>query len=339
MSVAPNLPLVSVVIAVYNREAFIAEAIYSILNQTHQNLELIVVNDCSTDNTEQVVLSIKDSRIKYLKNKAQLGPGESRNVGFSHATGDFITMMDSDDISTPQRLAWQVAYLQNNPNIDLVAGAMKLFGNTEEITLSFPQSAEFIKCWLLFKNCIPNIVMCRRALLDAGSFKYNSFWFAEDYYLWYDLANKGYKITTLPQVLLLCRIHENRITTTNLKRREVDINTRLAERIYGRLDLEISADNFHLITTFIHTRIAITNDGFKILNHFLHKLYIENCKKSVYDTTYFAAVLYFYFLRLGKYFYLEKRKPLQFLKYFAEVVYMLGMKSFYIFLKNNKGYR
>src|SRR5688500_16809721 len=175
MPVITSSLLVSVVIAVYNRESFIAEAVYSILNQTHQNLELLIVNDCSTDNTEQIIKSIEDSRIKYFKNTQQLGPGKSRNAGLQHAKGDFITIMDSDDISVPQRLEWQVSYLQNNPEIDLVAGAMKTFGNSAERLITFPQSVGFIKCWLLFNNCIPNIVMCRRELMDKGLFTYNEF--------------------------------------------------------------------------------------------------------------------------------------------------------------------
>ncbi|MGZ5281409.1 MAG: glycosyltransferase family 2 protein [Bacteroidia bacterium] len=331
--------LISVIITSYNREAFIEEAIYSILNQTYTNLELIVVNDCSTDKTEQKVFAIKDPRIRYFKNTQQLGPGKSRNVGLQNAKGDFITIMDSDDISVPQRLEWQVSFLQNNPEIDLVSGAMKTFGNSAETLVAFPQSVGFIKCWLLFKNCLPNIVMFRRELLDTGLFSYNDFWFAEDFYLWHELTKKGYTITTLPHVLLHCRIHENRITNTALKKREEDMNLWLEERIYERLGIEIPAEHFHLITTFIHTRIKIKGEDFDVLMHFFTNLYMENKRRKIYASIYFAAVLYFYFLRLGKYYYLEKRKPLQFLKYFAEVVYMLGLKSFYIFLRNNKGYR
>lgn len=325
--------------AARNAEPFIEETIYGILNQTHQNLELIIVNDCSTDQTEQRILSIKDERIKYLSNSTHLGPGRSRNIGLQHAKGDFITITDSDDISVPERLALQLNFLQKNPEIDLVSGGMQYFGSADKNIVTFPQSPEFIHCWLLFNNCLPNIVFYRRELVDNKSFKYNDFWFGEDYYLWYELIKKGYRFSTLPDVLIQCRVHENRITTTNLEKRTQDIYSRFAQRIYDTFGIEIPPENFGTITTFIHTRLAVDNEKFAVIKHFLEQLYMENKRQKIYDQTFFSAVLYFYFLRLGKYFFIEQGKPLQFAKYFSALVYMLGLKSLIIFLRNNKGYR
>jgi glycosyltransferase involved in cell wall biosynthesis len=93
---------------VYNRENSVRHAIQSILDQTYENWELIIVNDGSTDNTETVIKLFKDSRIRYFKNKTNRGISFSRNFGNSKARGKIITVQDSDDMSLPDRFEWIV---------------------------------------------------------------------------------------------------------------------------------------------------------------------------------------------------------------------------------------
>ena len=100
-----DTPLISVIIPLYNTEKYIATTIESILQQTISNWELIIVNDASSDNSEQVVSKyLKDKRIKYFNNKQNLGPAGNYNRAFSLATGKYIAIQDSDDVSLPNRL-------------------------------------------------------------------------------------------------------------------------------------------------------------------------------------------------------------------------------------------
>ena len=96
-----NIPFndkISVIIPTYNRDKYIIESLNSVLKQTYHNLEIIIIDDCSTDNTEFLISQVKDNRIKYIKLKENKGSSFARNVGIEMATGNYITFQDSDDI-------------------------------------------------------------------------------------------------------------------------------------------------------------------------------------------------------------------------------------------------
>ena len=113
--------LVSIITPAYNASKYIKETIESVLNQTYDNWELIIINDGSTDDTEKIVNSFKDRRIKLISQK-NMGVSAARNRGLSEAKGEFITFLDADDILPPKSLEVRVKYLKENSNIDLVDG-------------------------------------------------------------------------------------------------------------------------------------------------------------------------------------------------------------------------
>jgi glycosyltransferase involved in cell wall biosynthesis len=120
------MPLISVVIPVYNGEKTIQETIKSVLNQTFQSLELIIVNDGSNDETLKVISIIKDPRIKVFS-YPNAGLSASRNRGLAHATGEYISFIDADDLWTPDKLEAQLKVLQENPKrLLLIAGLIGL---------------------------------------------------------------------------------------------------------------------------------------------------------------------------------------------------------------------
>lgn len=117
-------PIVSVVFRAYNCERYISQAIESILSQTFQDFEIVVVDDASTDRTPALLQAYaqQDVRIKVITNKTNQGPVRTMNISLQHARGEFIAVHDSDDISLPHRLETQVKFLQVNPHIALVGG-------------------------------------------------------------------------------------------------------------------------------------------------------------------------------------------------------------------------
>lgn len=115
-----NNPLVSVIIPAYNRGHLIRKAVDSVLNQTYDNIEIIIVDDCSTDNTKEVILNIDDHRVKYLKNETNSGPSYSRNFGIKHSVGDYIAFLDSDDEYYPSKIRKQIDYLLNQDDQNCV---------------------------------------------------------------------------------------------------------------------------------------------------------------------------------------------------------------------------
>jgi len=113
--------LVSVIIPTFNRADLIEYSIISVLNQTYQNFEIIIIDDGSTDNTREVVHSIKDKRIKYIYYKHVGLPASARNKGIMIARGEFIAFLDSDDIWLPKKLEMQIKTFNKIPNLLLVA--------------------------------------------------------------------------------------------------------------------------------------------------------------------------------------------------------------------------
>ena len=106
--------LVSIIMPSWNTERFIAETIQSVIDQTYTNWELLIVDDCSTDNTDEVVASFKDERIKYFHNEKNSGAALTRNKAMREAKGEWIAFLDSDDLWTPEKLEHQIDFMKKN---------------------------------------------------------------------------------------------------------------------------------------------------------------------------------------------------------------------------------
>lgn len=129
--------MISVIIPAYNREKTIAKAINSVLNQTYEDIECIVVDDCSTDNTENVVKAINDSRLKYYKLENNSGACFARNYGIEKSLGEYIAFQDSDDEWLENNLEKQLEKLKE-VNADLVFGRLKLYNDNNTLVKRVP---------------------------------------------------------------------------------------------------------------------------------------------------------------------------------------------------------
>lgn len=128
-----NEQLISVIIPTYNRAASIKDSIDSVLDQTYSNLEIIVIDDASTDNTEEIVKSIKDNRIIYYKLPENGKVAHARNIGVSMSSSDIIVFHDSDDLCMPDRIEKQYSYLAEHPEYDLVYSALRVTKGNQSI--------------------------------------------------------------------------------------------------------------------------------------------------------------------------------------------------------------
>ena len=115
-------PLISVIIATHNREELLPQAVQSILDQTLQDFEIIIVDDCSSDNTPNVIRALeeKDDRIRAIRSNQNIGPGAARNLGMASAKGDYIAIMDDDDLSESERFEREVSILNSDLDVMLV---------------------------------------------------------------------------------------------------------------------------------------------------------------------------------------------------------------------------
>ena len=196
-------PLVSVILSTYNEEKYIIDSINSILNQNYENIEIIIVDDASTDNTVDLIKSIKSNKIKLYINDTNKKLAYNLNFAILKSNGEYIARMDADDISRKNRIKAQVNYLEKHKNTDIVASFAKTFGDSNIIKKSLC-SYEGIKATLLFTNpiCHPT-VMFRKSSID---FTYDERCAAgQDYELWARIIDNK-KIEIINKILLNYRV-------------------------------------------------------------------------------------------------------------------------------------
>ena len=176
-----NTPLVSVLMAVYNGEAYLGEAIESILRQTFSFFEFIIIDDASTDNSRRLAESYRDSRIRVVSNPRNLRLAGSLNRGINLARGKYIARMDADDICHPDRLEKQVAFMEENCDVGVSGSWLYCFGDKKQLW-DYPLTSGMIKSNLLFHNQLghPTVIMRREAMLKNGLFYNPRFRASED---------------------------------------------------------------------------------------------------------------------------------------------------------------
>lgn len=209
-------PRISVLMPVYNTAAFLKEAVDSILNQTFKDFELIVLNDCSPDNSEEILDTYADDRIVRYRGQQNVGLANILNVGIRMARGELIARMDSDDISLPQRFEKQVHYLDTHPHIDLVSAGMKRFGDSNEV-ISYRSDIEEVKFAALAYSPVlhSSSVWRKDRFLNKDLFYRQEMVPCEDFDLWTRALAQGLALVNIPEVLYLYRTHSAQVTKVN----------------------------------------------------------------------------------------------------------------------------
>lgn len=216
-------PLVSVIMSVYNGEQWLKLAIDSIIHQTYPKWELIIIDDASNEPARQILQSYTtDPRITIHRRDTHFGLIKNLNLAIDLSKGEYIARMDADDISVTDRLAKQVAYLQQHPNVDLIASFITMINEKGETTGVWPDDRkspgyQAIKTILPRTNCIAHpSVMLRAPVLKQ--YRYNEHQIhMEDWDLWLRLLNDGKIIEKISEPLLLYRVHSSSVTSTYLK--------------------------------------------------------------------------------------------------------------------------
>lgn len=220
-----NEPLISVVMPAYNAQKFIRSAIESILSQTFKNFEVIIINDCSTDNTLKILKSFarKDPRIRIINNKTRLNIAASLNKGISMAESNLIARMDADDISFPNRLELQYGLINSSKNISVVGADIIIMDiDEQEIAIrSYPNSSKKLKACLFRYSPFAHPTVCFRKNIfeEVGGYnpKYSP---TEDLDLWFRLGSK-YNFGSVKKPLLKYRLYKDSSSNKSLKDLEI----------------------------------------------------------------------------------------------------------------------
>lgn len=215
---------VSVLMPVYKtKEEYLRQAIESILAQTFSNFEFLILDDCPEDDREDVVMSYNDKRIKYFKNEHNLGISASRNKLIDMAQGEYLAIFDHDDISLPERLEKEVAYLDEHPEIGVVSCKTQRMSNGKKS--KNPTNDHEIKLALMRRCAITHpCSMIRKSVLTENQTYYEEeFSPAEDYALWCRLIPYTKFHNLNDEILFIYRDHEE--NTSHLQSQKMENST------------------------------------------------------------------------------------------------------------------
>ena len=278
------MPTVSVLMPVYNTAVpFLREAVQSILDQSFQNFEFLIVDDGSTGETRRYLEQLHDPRIRLIRNEKNLGVTKALNIGLRAAQGRYIARMDSDDVSYPERLEMQLAFMRSNPDV-VVCGSRLLTEDNKTTRLDVcSESREQYRVRMLFTSPGPahSTAFIDREVLRAHAIEYDErLVYAQDYGLWSSLILYG-RICTLPQVLLLRRRADDCIT---VKHRAEQIHCdkmtqkRLLSQLLGNVtDEEVDFHYTHSTGRF--PEAIMTPEAAR----WYQRLLAANRKRGIYD--------------------------------------------------------
>lgn len=212
-------PKVTVAIPTYNRAHYLKEAIDSVLNQTFQDYELLILDNASTDNTSEVVSSYKDERIQYVRNENNIGPINNFNKAIDLANGDYLIIFHDDDIMLPQLLEKEAQVLDNNENVVLVCSNVCTIDKYRKILkrkrYKIEKDIEFNKYDYIYTNfryhfsfIFPTVLM-RIDFINEKKIKFCSLaGRAADNYMWFEINTYDKKLIFLNNTLLKYTVHE-----------------------------------------------------------------------------------------------------------------------------------
>ena len=295
-------PLVSVVMPYYNAEEFIFEAIESILNQSYDNIEVLLINDHSSDSSQEIVdRFVRDhNNIRNLLNESNVGLAASINKAIGAAKGEFIARMDADDIMTSDRIEKQVSFLMNHPEIDVVGGSLQYFGQSSFYN-AFPTDHDSCMAQLCFSVCFghPSVMFRTEIFSDPDNLYVESLsQYSEDYDLWcklsikYQFANlkdtlvkyRTYPLGVKTEAEALRRRNSRAIREKYLKANFKDYNTEYYE-LHHRIS-RYTIDNVNAIKQakqYLDYLLSLDSDlNDRALRRMVAKVFFELCYTKIY---------------------------------------------------------
>ncbi len=265
---------VSIIMPVYNGAQYLQEAIDSILGQSFSDFEFIIVDDGSKDESVAIIErnALRDGRIVVLHNEVNSGICVTLNKGLEVANGEYILRMDCDDISLPNRIERQVAFMEERKDIAVAGCFVEAFYNDQPSKCTtYCSDTNPDECWagLLFATSVAHpAVIIRKSILDTYNLRYDDYYRGmEDFYLWWQIA-KHANITNVPGVLLRYRLHTGQVTQTQvnedfLRRQREFLSERIKDlggdfsddeiRTVERYLLDVGSFDDNSLVQYIHT--------------------------------------------------------------------------------------
>jgi len=282
-----NTTAITVLMPVYNGETHLCEAIESVIGQTFGDFEFLIINDGSSDNSEDIIRKYKDPRIRLINNEKNLKLIQTLNKGIAISRGKYIARMDCDDICMPRRLEKQYNLMEAIKDIGVCGTFLETMGKKINSVWKFPVNSSEIKAHLFFNSVIAHpTVMIRKDILVDNNICYNSnFIHCEDYELWLNLSNYT-NFYNIDEVLYRYRLHQNQITFKYKdEKNRVKLNLNFSQ--LKKMCIDYSAEE-----AYIHQAVCCMN--FPKLEEFLKKVenWLMKLKKRNDEVSFFNKIIF-----------------------------------------------
>ncbi|UOQ98306.1 glycosyltransferase family 2 protein [Hymenobacter sp. 5317J-9] len=287
---AAVVPLVSVVMPVYNCAPYVTEAVMSILNQTFTDFELLIFNDGSTDGSGAVLRGFADPRIRLFDYAENVGYVAHLNHALELARGTYLARMDADDVADPDRLARQVALLQAHPEVGLCGTAYREFGSRQGL-VAVPETDAEIRRWMLRSSPFGHpTVLLRKDVVLENCLRYDAAAMpAEDYRLWYELSRVT-QLANLPEPLLAYRVHSTQTSQVLTARRLASVDeTRRRQLLDKGFKLTPAEWEGYLRILDRSTRPRTAHDLQQLLA-IMHSIASQNARLQAYPAAWFEEM-------------------------------------------------
>ena len=273
----------SVVMPVYNGREYLYEAIESILKQSFTDFEFIIINDCSTDNSLEIIQSFSDQRIKLINNTNNLGQGNTLNKGFDLSQGEYIARMDQDDISLPDRLKEQISFMEKNKHIGISGTWAKIIGKKEGPIIKHGSNPKRNKATLLFHTCLvhPSIII-RKNVFENNQFKFNQDYAPNDDYELWTRISKNVNISNIKKVLFFYRVHESSASIKKAKQKKENKN-KIWEAQLKNIGLHASSEGMEIHNKYSKPEKYSINEFINKKEKYLKKILKANQSTNYYN--------------------------------------------------------
>ena len=276
---------------VYNSSGFVQEAIESILNQSYKNIEFIIINDGSVDDSEKIVLGIKDNRIRYVKNEKNMGVVATLNKGIDLCEGTYIARMDADDISLPDRIKKQVEFMNKNPEVGVCGTDYIQFGKGKQMLSKSHREHEWIAGWMLFNSSVvhPSLMIRTSVIKNERPHFDNSFKHVEDYELWSRLLFKC-KFADVPEALLKYRLHASQVSR-QFKSEQIENGNKVRKILLEKAGFRFTEREFRTHCLIGSSQIITSLKDLAILSFWFSKMLEQNKKINFIDQSTLEKIL------------------------------------------------
>jgi glycosyltransferase involved in cell wall biosynthesis len=297
-------PAVTVLMPVYNSEAYLEEAIASILGQTYTDFEFLIINDGSTDRSASMIESYADRRLRVIHKSKNQGLIATLNEGLAESRGRYIVRMDGDDISLPDRIARQVAYMEAHPDVGLCGTWFEDFGaGMPSRTIRYSESDTEIRIRHLYQTHVAHpTAIIRKSVLTKHNLQFDpDYVHGEDYHFWVCMS-RFCKISNIREVLVRKRDHPG-----NVSNRFAEIQRATCNRVkrlqFEWMGLKLTPEEAEIYSRFANTEWNFQKNEFERLANMLNHIHQANQKSGFIERDAYSHYL------AGKWFHLCLNNP------------------------------